>query len=313
MVERVKIVRNREKSTITVQKSTETTAQALSWDDVRYFLELARQGKLTATARVLGVEHSTVARRVGALEARLGLRLFDRLPKSWSLTAEGEGLLEHARRIEDEALAFSRASMGYGGRRGLVRISAPPVFASHFIVPHLARLRQRWPGITVEMIGESRQANLYRREADLALRLSRPEEPGLAARPLADIGYGLYATAEWAQRDPGEWEFIGYDELLRESPQQRWLDELAQGRPFSLRTNDLGAMHQACRAGLGLAALPHFLARLDAALLHLPGHPCPVTRTVWLAIHPDVRRSPRVKAVADLIAEVIHENTQHLA
>jgi DNA-binding transcriptional LysR family regulator len=312
MVERAKIAGNSKKSTFTVQKSTET-GQALSWDDVRYFLELARQGKLTATARVLGVEHSTVARRVGALEARLGLRLFDRLPKSWSLTAEGEGLLEHARRIEDEALAFSRASMGYGSRRGLVRISAPPVFASHFIVPQLARLRQRWPGITIEMIGESRQANLYRREADLALRLSRPEEPGLAARPLAEIGYGLYASAAWAQREPAEWEFVGYDELLRESPQQRWLDELAQGRPFSLRTNDLGAMHQACRAGLGLAALPHFLARGDTALLPLAGHPCPVTRTVWLAVHPDVRRSPRVKAVADLIGDAIRENAPHLA
>jgi DNA-binding transcriptional LysR family regulator len=295
-----------------VQNSTEKTRETLSWDDVRYFLELARRGKLTVAARVLGVEHSTVARRVGTLEATLGLRLFDRLPKSWNLTAEGEGLLAHAQRIEAEALAFSRASTGYGALRGAVRVSAPPAFASHFIVPHLARLRQRWPGITIELIGESRQANLYRREADLAVRLSRPEQPGLAAKPLGQIGYGLYAAAEWARRDPGEWEFIGYDELLRDTPQQRWLEELAQGRPFRFRTNELDAMHRACRGGLGLAALPHFVARDDASLTPFEQPACPVRRPLWLVIHPDVRRSPRVRAVADLISELIRENAPAL-
>lgn len=295
-----------------MQNSTEKIRETLSWDDVRYFLELARRGKLTVAARVLGVEHSTVARRVGMLEATLGLRLFDRLPKSWNLTAEGEGLLAHARRIEEEALAFSRAGTGYGALRGSVRVSAPPAFASHFIVPHLARLRQRWPAITIELIAESRQANLYRREADLAVRLSRPDEPGLAAQPLGEIGYGLYGVAEWAARAPREWEFVGYDELLRETPQQRWLEELAHGRPFRFRTNELDAMHRACRGGLGLAALPHFLARDDAALVPFTQAACPVSRPVWLVIHPDVRRSPRVKAVADLISELIRENAPAL-
>jgi DNA-binding transcriptional LysR family regulator len=256
---------------------------------------------------VLGVEHSTVARRVSALEARLGLRLFDRLPKSWSLTTEGEGLFTCALRIEEQALAFSRASMGYGSLRGTVRISAPPVFASHFVVPHLARLRQRWPDITIELIGEARQANLYRREADLALRLSRPEEPGLVAKPLAEMRYGLYGAAAWAERAPELWEFVGYDELLRETPQQRWLEQVAAGRPFSLRSNDLGALHQACRAGLGLAALPHFLARNDDALVAFPQYPCTVGRQVWMVSHPDVRRSPRVKVVAELLAQLIAE------
>jgi DNA-binding transcriptional LysR family regulator len=284
-----------------VQNSTES----LSWDDVRYFLELARQGKLTTAARVLGVEHSTVARRVGSLEQRLGVRLFDRLPKSWVLTSEGEGLLGYARRIEEEALAFSRASAGYGTLRGRVRVSAPPVFASAFLVPRLARMRERWPDISIELIGEARQANLYRREADLAVRLSRPEEPGLAARPLAQLGYALYGTPEWAGRPAEQWEFVGYDELLRETPQQQWLEALAAGRPFSMRTNDLAGIHMACRGGLGLAALPHFLARDDASLKLFDEHPCPVSRAVWLAIHPDVRKSPRVKAVADLLSEII--------
>lgn len=294
-----------------MQKSTEKPP--FSWDDVRYFLELARQGKLSATARVLGVEHSTVARRVAALEATLGLRLFDRLPKSWVLTAEGEGLLDHARRIEEEALAFSRASDGYGALRGTVRVSAPPVFASVFLATRLARARDRWPGIAIELIGESRQANLYRREADLAVRLSRPHEQGLATRPLAQMGYALYGAPAWKDKPVADWEFVGYDELLRETPQQQWLEQLAGTRPFNMRTNDLATMLQACRSGLGLAVLPHFMVRGDSAVVQFDAFPCPVSRPIWLAIHPDVRRSARVKAVAELVAQLIEQDAGLLA
>jgi DNA-binding transcriptional LysR family regulator len=297
-----------------VQKFTDDppNADSLHWDDVRYFLELARQGSLTAAARVLAVEHSTVARRVTALEKRIGIRLFDRLPKSWNLTQEGEELLQHARRIEEEAHAFSRASLGVGTLRGVVRISAPPVFASHFLVPRLAALRHRWSGITIEIIGEAREANLFRREADLALRMSRPTEPGLATRSLAELGYGLYAVPGWIDSAQEEWEFIGYDDSLRNTPQQQWLEKVAGGRPFALRSNDLAAVYQACRTGLGIAALPHFLARDDQALVQIPGRACPANRSVWMVVHPDVRKSARVKAVGDAVSEMLQESASSL-
>jgi DNA-binding transcriptional LysR family regulator len=292
-----------------VQKFADETPgnDTLRWDDVRYFLELARQGSLTAAARVLAVEHSTVARRVAALEKRIGLRLFDRLPKSWSLTQEGEELLQHARRIEDEAHAFSRASLSVSTLRGVVRISAPPVFASHFLVPRLAKMRQGWPGITIEIIGEAREANLFRREADIALRMSRPTEPGLATRPLAEIGYGLYATPEWTDRPLEKWEFIGYEDSLRDTPQQQWLEKLAAGRPVVLRSNDLAALYNACRAGLGIAALPHFLGREDELLVQIPVQGAPVRRSIWIVVHPDVRRAVRVKVVGEAINEMLRK------
>ncbi|MBO9538282.1 LysR family transcriptional regulator [Herbaspirillum sp.] len=283
-------------------------SESLRWDDVRYFLELARQGSLSAAARVLGVEHSTVARRVAALEGRIGIRLFDRLPKSWSLTREGEELLEHAARIEEEAFAFSRATLGVAALRGTVRLSAPPAFSSHFIVPRLGALRRRWPGIMLEVIGEAREANLFRREADLALRLERPRAPGVAARLVGKMGYGLYATRDWIKRPPDAWEFIGYDDNLRHTPQQQWLEKVAAGRVFALRANDLAALHQGCRAGLGIAALPHFLARTDATLLALESDIPAPSRNLWLALLPDVRRSPRVKAIAEELAALVQEN-----
>ncbi|WP_075796510.1 LysR family transcriptional regulator [Massilia putida] len=294
-------------------QSEQSEPGTLDWDDIRYFVELARQGTLSGTARMLQVEHSTVARRIGMLEARLGVRLFDRLPKNWVLTAEGEELLAQARRVEDEALAFARAGTGAATLRGIVRLSAPPVFASAFLVPRLGALRARWPAIALEIIGEVRQADLYRNEADLALRMARPSQGGLAARPLAQTGYGLYAAPGWFERPAQEWEFIGYGESMKETPQQQWLAKFAAGRPYAFWTNDAAAMLAACRAGLGVAVLPHFLGRGDPALVLHPEYGQVLSRPLWLAVHPDVRRSPRVTLMADLLAALLQEHAALLA
>jgi DNA-binding transcriptional LysR family regulator len=302
---------------MTVQKSIGRSEPSeggtLDWDDIRYFVELARQGKLSATARVLQVEHSTVARRIGMLETRLGVRLFDRLPKHWVLTAEGEELLAQARRVEDEALAFARAGAGASTLRGVVRLSAPPVFASVFLVPRLGALRARWPAIALEIIGEVREADLYRREADLALRMARPSQDGLAARPLAQTGYGLYAAPGWFERPAEEWEFIGHGEAMKETPQQKWLAKFVAGRPYAFWTNDAAAMLAACRAGLGVAVLPHFLGRGDPMLALHPEYGQVLSRPLWLAVHPDVRRAPRVTLMAELLAALLQEHAALLA
>jgi DNA-binding transcriptional LysR family regulator len=277
----------------------------LEWDDVRFFLALVRAGSLSAAAQALSVEHSTIARRVGSLEAALGLRLFDRLPRGWQPTAEAESLCAQAERIEDEALAFERAAAGASGLRGAVRISAPPALASVFLAPRLAELRAAFPGITLELAGETAQANLTRRDADLALRLSRPTAPDLVVRALGELAFALYGTAAWAARPEAEWQFIGYDQQLSETPQQRWLEELAGARPFVLRTDDLLAQREAARGGVGLALLPPFLAQGVRPLRRLRAWPCPVRRPLWLVMHADLRRSPRVRAVADALAAIV--------
>lgn len=289
------------------KNSINPAAAALQWDDVRHFLALARHGSLSGAARHLAVEHSTVARRVEALEHALGVRLFDRLPRGWTLTPEGETLAEQAGRMEDEALAFSRLALGVGTLQGTVRISAPPVIASHFLVPRLLPHREVWPGITLDIVGESREANLARGEADLAVRLSRPSAPGLVARPLGQLGYGLYAAPGYAERPVNAWQFLGYDDSLRQVPQQQWLDGIAAGRRFILRSNDLAALLQGARGGHGIAALPHFLGAGDPALAQVAAATCPTMRPIWLVMHPDVRRSPRVRTVADALLSVFSE------
>ena len=280
-------------------------SQRLQWDDVRYFLALARLGSLSAASRSLDVEHSTVARRVEALERALGLRLFDRLPRGWTLTTEGEALVVQAKGLEDQAIAFSRAALGVASLAGTVRISAPPMTASHFLAPRLATLREAWPDIDLELIGESRDADLAHGEVDLALRLARPTAAGLAARALGRMGSGLYASPAHAVRPPQEWVFLGYDRSLGQVAQHTWLEGIADGRRFVLRSNDPAVLYQACRAGLGIALLPHFLARSDTALVAVPCDNAPPPRSLWLVVHPDVRRSPRVRAVADSLAEII--------
>ncbi|MCW3481031.1 LysR family transcriptional regulator [Neisseriaceae bacterium JH1-16] len=300
-----------------MQNSTDASAATrpddIAWDDVRYFLALARLGSLSAAARALAVEHSTVSRRVGALETRIGLRLFDRLPRSWQLTDEGRALLEPAQRIEAEALAFSRAALGMTALQGTVRLSAPPVLASQFLMPLLAAQRQRWPGIVLDLVGEVRAANLHRRDADLAIRLSRPDEPGLVARRLGSMGYGLYGSRRWLETPRADWALLGYGEALQGGPHQAWLADYAGTTPCVLVANDFATLHQACRAGLGVTVLPHFIARGDPELVVLDEGAAPMQRDIWLAVHPDVRRSPRVQRIAELIVAIIEEQAERLA
>ena len=293
-----------------MQKNTGNTVgdnRHLQWDDIRYFLELARTGSLSGTARRLMVEHSTVARRVEALELSLGIKLFDRLPKAWSLTAEGEVLVSQASRLDDEAQAFSRAALGVSALQGTVRVSAPPVLASHLLVPRLAAVREQWQNINLEVIGDIRDAHLARGEADLAIRMSRPSAPSLVARCIGELHYGLYAAHGYTGRPEADWEFLGYDESLHQVPQQQWLDRVANGRRFLLRSNDLAALLYAARAGLGLAALPHFLVANDSSLCAAPTRVDATKRELWLVMHPDVRRSPRVRLVADLLVALVAE------
>lgn len=279
----------------------------MNWDDLRVFLALARSGSLSATARALGVDHSTVARRVSALEEDLGVKLFDRLPRGYSPTTEGEGIAGLALRVEDAVLALERHAEGRSGEpAGIVRLSAPPAFASHFLAPRLARLRRSMPKLVVELVGDARAVSLTRREADLAIRLSRPEDEGLIARRLGGMGYGLYAAPGYlADRDPSGWEFIGYDESLDHVPQQRWLRAIAGERPFVFRANDLMSLLAAARAEIGIAAIPHFLGRPDPALVAIPAPLAPEPRELWLLVHRDLRRAARVRAVMDSLIGIV--------
>jgi DNA-binding transcriptional LysR family regulator len=271
----------------------------LDWEDLRHFAALAREHTLSAAARALKVDHATVARRVAALEASLGLKLVDRRPRSYVLTTDGERIAALAARMEEASFAVGRAVRAVqSALAGEVSISAPPLLASTLIAPRLAELRHAHPDLHVRLIGEKRPASLSRREADLAVRLSRPTEKRLVVRKIGTIAFGLYAAPGYlAAHDPESFEFIGYDESLDDLPQQRWLKAAAGARAIVLRTNDIDSQRAAARAGVGIAALPRYLGDADAALAPLDVRTRPVTRDIWLVVHGDLRRAPPVRAV----------------
>lgn len=277
----------------------------MDWDDLRHFLTLARSGSFSEAGRRLAVDHTTVARRVAGLETTLGLRLIDRLPRAVALTADGRRIAALAERMEEDSFAVRRAADGAGSEiTGEVRVSAPPNFASVVLAPALLVLRRRHPGLVIDLIGEPRFSDLDHREADVALRLSRPEAGGLIVRKVGEMGFALYAAAGYAEgRADTEWEFVAHDGLPGALPQQRWLDSFAAGRPVAFRASDAASLAAAAAGGMGVALLPEFLGDADPRLVRLP---CPVAtprRDIWLAVHADLRRAPRIRAVMDFLAE----------
>ena len=279
------------------------------WEDIRQFVALAREGTLSAAARTLGVDHATVARRVAALEASTGLKLVDRRARATLLTEDGRRIAAVAAPMEEAAFALSRtAQAAKPGVDGEVTISAPPNFASAVIAPQLVRLRQQHPGIRIKLMGEKRRASLSRREADVALRLSRPVETGLFMRKIGSFGFSLYGAPAYLNKTPPHaFAFIGYDASLAESPQEVWLRAVIGEREVVLRTNDLETQIAAARSGLGIAALPHYLGEGDPRLQRhdVPGRP--VSRDVWLLVHRDLRQVPPVRAVMEFLVSCLKQ------
>jgi len=277
------------------------------WEDLHHFVTLAREGTLSAAARTLRVDHATVARRVAALEASTGLKLVDRRARATTLTDDGKRIAAVAAPMEEAAFAVGRAAQAAKpGLDGEVSISAPPNFASSVIAPQLVRLRQQHPGIRIKLIGEKRQASLSRSEADIALRLMRPMEAGLFVRKIGSFGFSLYGAPGYLEKTPPHaLAFIGYDASMATSPQEIWLRGIVGEREVLLRTNDLETQVAAARAGLGVAALPHYLGDSDP---HLQRHVVtqkPVSRDVWLAVHRDLRQVPPVRAVLEFLVSCV--------
>lgn len=276
----------------------------MNWDDLRYFLALVDCGTLTGAARRLQVEHTTVARRIDALETALGLRLFDRLVRGWQLTKEGKNLVAHAREVEERWFSFERKALQAGDMEGVVRISAPPTLSTFVLAPHLKTLCENLTGIELELQAERQQVSLGKREADIALRMTRPQTAGLVIKPLASIGYGLYSTKTYLKKHAAaDWAFIAY-EKNSSTPHHQWLEKYLGQRSISLRSNDQMVMAQCAAAGMGVTVLPHYLRQSHRDLYRIEQEACPVQRKLWLVMHDDVRRSPRVRAVADQLIEL---------
>lgn len=290
----------------------------LDWGDLRFFLELVRSGSLGRAATRLSVDRNTVARRVRALEAALGLTLFERGPQGWERTGAGEELAGLARRVEEDVLALARrADARDEAVRGTVRLTTASHLAAFLLAPAVPALRTRHPDLVLEIAADQRAFDLSRREADLALRLGRPVAEGLVMRKLSDVAYRCYAAPSYlaGRRGPvdfGRDRFLCLDENFASTPSERWLARQATALQVVFRCNATAGLLAATRAGLGVALLPRFAADGDPGLQPLDG-PAPPGHELWLLVHGDLRRAPRVRAVLEWVDEVVLAARRRLA
>ncbi len=288
---------------------------AFSWDDLRVFLALSRAGTLTAAAARLGVNPSTVGRRVGALEEALGARLFDRTPDGVLPTAAAERLLGHAERLEEAASGLAAEVSGFeSGLEGTVRLTAPPAVAEALIAPALPRLREKYPALVLELDASVSYADLARREADIAVRLVRPTSGDLVSVKLAEEPSVIVASVTLASslgtlRALGDASWIAWDASLGHLSDARWVDKHVPRGSVVLRTNSVGALLTAAEHGVGVLLLTraHASARRLVSVplgkrLRASLSPTPHT-SLWLVGHRALRQVPRIAAVWSFILE----------
>jgi DNA-binding transcriptional LysR family regulator len=294
-----------------MQKEFAIMQEGLDWNDLRSFLAIACERSLQGAARALGVNHSTVFRRLNALEARLGARLFDRSARGYALTAAGEQMLASAERVEDEILGLQRRLLGGDVRlSGTLRVTTTDTLVHGLLGPHLRAFQAAYPAIELELITGNAFFDLSKREADVALRPSRHPGDAMVGRRLAEIAVALYGGRDYLTargRPPSSSALDGHavivgDASLGHLPATRWLAERTPAGATVLRCNSWLSQLAAARAGLGLAALPCFLGDAAPELIRvLPPEPA-LAGELWLVTHPDLQRTARVRAFMETLA-----------
>lgn len=275
----------------------------MDWDDLRIFLALARARRLGAAARSAGQNATTVARRIRRLEAELQTTLFEHGLSGYTLTEEGLALLGRAETIEAEALDV-RQALGRSGHElsGPIRVSVSEGFGSRVLAPRLAAFSTAHPRVTIDLIASTGFLNPSRREADLAVMLSRPQRGPLLVRKLTDYRLGLYARRGAdvdAVRTPGELigrPLIGYVPDLIYAPELHYIEEVDSRLRATIRSSSIIAQSELVAAGAGYGVLPCFIGDAVPALRRLMPGEVAITRTFWLVTHRDARRIARVEA-----------------
>ncbi len=278
----------------------------LDWEDMRYFLALSRSGTLSGAARALRVNHATVARRVGALEATLGKVLFDRRADGYGLTPNGEAALEIALAMERSVLALPE-NLEERVFQGTVRLTTVGSLANHFLLDRLAMFARQHPGITLEVLTDIRVMSLARREADIALRLGRPKDSDLVGRNLVSVHYGYYIARDLTE-DGAHAPFITSEADAVGIAEASWLAKRLGSQSISFRSNSIEAQAAAARAGFGIVMLPRYMGDTDSGLREVyPMEPHP-PRQLWLLSPRELAQVPRVRLVLDAIVEIVTEN-----
>ncbi len=280
----------------------------MDWDDIKLFLALLRGGSVRNAAARLGVSHSTVARRIDALEKQLQVRLFDRLPTGYVLTPTGEDMLKTAERVEDELGGLERRIIGQDSRLGgAIRVSMIDAFATHLLMPDLAQFSNLYPDIELQIPVSYETVDLDRREADVAVRFSRSPPEHLVGRRVSGCALAPYATTAYLEAhmldNPESGSWIGYSRIDR---YPAWVKQSAYPK-LPVRGEFVSLLTQlaACKAGMGIAMLPLYIGDTEPQLNRLASANLDSRLDIWVLTHADVRASARIRVFTAFLGDAI--------
>ncbi|MFB9949445.1 LysR family transcriptional regulator [Rhizobium puerariae] len=288
-----------------------------TWDDLQYFLAVARTGQLSTAARQLRTSHATVSRRIDRLEFSLKVKLFERNPRGYVLTGMGQRFVEAAERIEAEADRLQAdITSGTTAQRGVVRLSTPEGFANFFFADKIRSFCEGHPNITLELVTIQQIMSLSRKEADIAVSLDPPKDGPYLTEKLTDYNLSVYGSKSYLSKaspirnrqDLLSHPFIGYIEDMIFVPGLDYLGDVHPGIKARFQSSSIFAQLTATRNGLGLCVLPHFITRTLPDLQIVLPDEVELKRNYWLVRHRDISQIPRVRMVTDYIFEAVRQN-----
>lgn len=285
-----------------------------NWNDLRFFLAVAKEGSTVAAAKALGVNQSTVQRRLADLETQLGQRLVERLPSGYKLTELGNAILPHAECVAASAHDFEQ-ELGELGRAhiGIIRLTCPEPIAFRLTQSGiLDRFHTKHPGLKVEFVLSDQYVDLVKGEADVALRSGDTDDSILVGRKIADSLWAIYASHQYIQRhgapasvaDLARHPLIGFEESMSKHRTVSWFKEVAPGATYAARNTSVLGLIYAAKAGVGVAPLPMSLGDAEKDLVRVIGPVPELTRAWRILTHPNQRHTARISAFFDFI---LHE------
>lgn len=287
----------------------------MNWESLKIFLEVAKTQRLSTAARALGVDSSTVSRRIHQLEESLEVRLFERSVEGHYLTAQGELLFASAQAMEQTLQSSVASLQGLDlEESGNVRVGTTEAFGSFFVTPNLLKFNQLYPNISIDVLPLLRKVKLYKHEADIAISIGKPRNTSMVVTKLCDYRLKVYASKKYLSSnnistisDLTQQAWISYVEHLDFSDQLEFLNDIAPGVTPAVRSTSVVAQYMAVKSGLGLAVLPCFLASSDDELEVVLDNDIDITREFWLMTQPDSKRVKRVQILWDYLKALVKE------
>jgi DNA-binding transcriptional LysR family regulator len=287
------------------------------WNDLKYFIAIARSGSTLAAARTLRLSQSTVHRRIEELEKQLGGQLVTRHPTGYRLTELGEKLRSYAERVEQTVTDFERQASAWGkDARGTVKVTCPDEVGSRLLASGLIdKFNERYPALRVEFVMSDKNLDLAKGQADIAIRAVPPTDDTLFGRKIGNSSWAVYASKSYVKRyggvkrleDIDHHSVVLFDGKMRDHRSARWLQSVAPNARIAARANNMLAMQLAVKSGAGLAPMPVIIGEKDKALVRVFGPVQDITTPFFLLMHGDMKRTPRVRAFFDfMIDELPH-------